>query len=351
MKSTFITDKFTTLGGLGSVAYGDPEYFREVQNQIYYNSPTSFVDSQRPSDVFESLIQSKTDYTRNLLKVLEEEYAKNGEFTDYIDVQYGPSWKNRVVDLGFSLLQRQLDSQSSYEYNSRDYFSLSLSILFPNLDLKVLDDIIGKLISRLSATSNSSLDLQLALDTILNNPQTKISTPPPDSQILLEDDPGQDFDYRGVSISTGYSTVEDYWSNIPYPGFTDPNTIPSTLRESILNGYVGYLSNSPLEALFNSVGAGSISSLNLSSPEALNFSDPFSQGSILAQLPKELQGDKGIYSISLIGEKLNGYSTFDPLTMSNGDGIDKSLIPDFEGQNSDPDGGLPGLARTFSSPF
>ena len=52
-----------------------------------------------------------------------------------------------------------------------------------------------------------------------------------------------------------------------------------------------------------------------------------------------------------MGEKLNGYTTFDPQTMSNGDLIDLSLVPTYEEDNKDPQGGLPSASRNFTPAF
>jgi hypothetical protein len=349
LKTAYLTDSFSTLGGLGSVAYGDPEYFREVQNQVYAQSPTRFADIQRPSDVFESLALSGDKFTRLVGEILEAEYAQDKEFTDYVDVAYGPGWRDSILVRFYNLFQQSLDSTSTYEVSLSDYVGRVVRTLLPSY--QNAEQLTRDVITSLATDPFSPAGANLASKIISNNPQTKLSTPPSNAKIPLESSVDLGLDYRGVSFATGYSTLEDYWSDVPYPGVTSVNLIPATFRESILNGYVGYASETPLEVVYNPIGADSIRSFNLSSPEALNFSDPFGGGSVLAQLPVSLQGDADIYSISLIGETLNGYTTFDPGTMSNGDAIDLSLIPDFEGQNADPDGGLPGLSRTFASPF
>lgn len=349
MKTTYITDNFSTLGGLGAVAYGDPEYFREVQNQVYAQSPSRFIDIQRPSDVFESLILNEESFKKVFLNTLEGEYSKDGTFTDYVDIELGPEWKQIILEQIYPAFQSAIDTNSSYGATLSDYFGLVIKKLLPQFsDQEALISIVTR---DLRNNVFSSTGVDLGAQIISNNPQTKISTPPINSKIALETSVDLGLDYRGVPFNTGYSTIEDYWSDIPYPGVTSNNLIPATLRESLLNGYIGYSSQVPLENIYNPEGTNSISSFDLTSSDALNFSNPFGSGSILNQLPEELQGDKDVYSISLIGETINGYTTFDPKTMSNGDSIDASLIPDFEGQNADSDGGLPGLSRSFAFPF
>lgn len=351
MKTAYVTDDFSSLGGLGSVAYGDPEYFREVQNQIYQQSPSRAVDIHRPSDAFESLVGNEEKVTEVVLSVLNSTYDQNDIFEDYIDVEFGPDWRERVKRSFYPLLQRELDSNSIYARPISGYIESVLSQIFLGINTQELNLLSSEIISKLNSESFSGISTEVAFLILSNNPQTKLSNPPPNSEILLKNSVDLGLDYRDIPYVTGYSTLEEYWSDIPYPGFIRADIIPATLKESIIDGYIGYLSNAPLEALYNPIGANSVNEFNLSSQESLNFSDQFSSGSILAQLPQALQGDSDIYSISLIGETLNGYTSFDPKTMSNGDLIDPSLIPDFENQNADMDRGLPGLARTFTPPF
>jgi hypothetical protein len=182
---------------------------------------------------------------------------------------------------------------------------------------------------------------------VSNNPQTKLSTPPLNSRIDLQNSLDLGSDYRGVEFTTGYITPQDYWNDVAYPGLSSGGT-PVTLRDSINQGYVGYPSRTPLEALFNPVGAQSV-------PEdgifIENTSPTNSSASYLNQFPDELQADRDVYSISLMGERLNGYTTFDPTTMSNGDLLDQSQVPQFEEENSDPQGGLTSSARNFTTAF
>ena len=97
MKTGYITDDFSTLGGLAAVAYGDPEYFREVQNQIYSSSVTRFLDTQRPSDIFESFFGTRESFVAIVLKSLEFQYLANNSLTDYVDIEFGPDWKEKVA--------------------------------------------------------------------------------------------------------------------------------------------------------------------------------------------------------------------------------------------------------------
>ena len=349
MKTTYVTDGSSSLGGLGSVAYRDPEYFREVQNQVWAASPTRFIDLQRPSDVFESLIASESELLRGVLEVLEDEYDEDSEFTDYIDIVQGADWKEKILKKFFPSLTSVLDSESSYTTPLSGYFGKALSSALPGFNFS--DDFISKIIKWFETSQNFAVGPALGGAMIANNPQTKISTPPIDSKIALDNSIDLGLDYRGVEFVKGYSTLQDYWGNIPYPGMESPSILPTTLRYSVLQGLVGYASATPLEALYNPIAADSVGNLNLRSIEAINYANLFTSGSILGEVPDFQRQDQDIYAISLIGETINGYTTFDPATMSNGDAIDISLIPNYESQNADPDGGRAGLSRTFTPAF
>jgi hypothetical protein len=190
-------------------------------------------------------------------------------------------------------------------------------------------------------------DVPLLARIVSNNPQTKLSVPPLDSRIDLESTADLGSDYRGVEFAVGYLTPQDYWNDVAYPGLTSA-VVPTALRDSIIQGYVGYSTSTPLESLFNPVGAQSVVDTGLPVESTSPTNSP---ASYLSQFPEQLQADRDVYSISLMGEALNGYTSFDPATMSNGDLIDQSQVPQFEEQNADPMGGLTASARTFTTAF
>ena len=241
MKTAYLTDNFSTLGGLASVAYRDPEFFREVKNQIYFQSPTQFIDSQRPSDVFESFLGNKKTITEKILGVLENDYATDGKLTDYLDINVGPDWRQIFTQRFYPALQNQLDSVSTYNVPLSQHISSVFEIIFPGL---ADGDLVSRSVEELEKINTSTTGAKLAGVLVGNNPQTKLSIPPPDSKIPLDSNVNLGLDYRGVNFATGYSTLEDYWENIPYPGMSSPSIIPATFKESILDGLVGYLSNS-----------------------------------------------------------------------------------------------------------
>lgn len=344
MKTGYVTDSFSTLGGLAAVAYGDPEYFREVQNQIYAQSPTRFLDTQRPSDIMEGFLGSKDRFLDLVIQSLQELYMEDQDFEDYIDIQFGPDWRNAIrksFGLGFFGL---LDSEESYELTLYDYLGLALSLSLP--ELLESDKVLTAIIDKIKQTPDMGTDIELVSRMVSNNPQTKISVPPVNSRVDLDNSVDLGLDVRGVEFVNGYLTPQDYWSNIAYPGMEDSILMPVNLKDSVTQGYVGYLNSSPLESLYNPIGAESVSSVLPSSIPQDTFTS-----SILEAFPKELQGDRDVYSISLIGETINGYTSFIPSIMSNGDLLDKSQVPQFEEENSDPQSGLTPSARNFTSAF
>lgn len=338
MKTGYITDDFSTLGGLASVAYGDPEYFREVQNQIYFASPTRFLDIQRPSDIFESFLGSRKSFKNVVLEAMENQYEADQLFADYVDVEFGADWREVVLPRIEGEFFDSLDSTEAYGLSLSDYVGLVTEQLLPNNPSQ------EKLISAISETAISQpktgKDIELMSKVVSNNPQTKLSIPPLNARVDLSNSADLGYDNRGVEITSGYITPQQYWNDVAYPGMTG-SIMPTGLKDSVSNGYVGYLSSAPLEQLFNPVGAQSVSDAPTS------VYDP----SIFGQFPDELQGDRDVFSVSLMGEKLNGYTTFDPATMSNGDFLDTSQVPQFEDDNKDPQGGLNPAARNFTTAF
>lgn len=350
MKTGFLTDDFSTLAGLAAVAYGSVDSFREVQNQIIQNSPTGTFDSQRPSDIFTSFIESESYFVELITESLYSEYTGNEEFADYVDERLGAGWTDIVEGRFMNLLRTELDSSEEYQKNLKDCLSGSLNILFPGYaDLDGLADI---LISAVKLDNLFGEDISLVSKIAGNNPRTKISTPPPNTVVSLKDSTELDKDYRGVSFVSGYLTPQSYYSEIAYPGFDSLSSMPSTFKDSIFDGLVGYLSGISLERIFNPTSAESIGNLSLSPNYVLSESDIWSTASALGDMldiPGLTQTDRDIYEISLIGPRINGFLTFDSKTMSNGDFIDTSNVPKI--LNSDKEGGLPMSSRNFSSVF
>lgn len=348
MKTGFVTDSFSTLAGLASVAYGDVEYFRDVQNQIYQNSPTRAFDGLSPSTVLESFFGLWEVLEELILNAMEEEYQKDNNFTDYIDIYIGPDWKKVFPARITQELKSSIDYVSTYNVSFLNYLRFSLQKILNNETIDLIGEILENLI--VNALKNNVLtdkDANLITQIASNNPLTKISQPPPDTIIPLERDLDISLDYRGVSFDTGYLSLRDYYDNYAYPSYNDDGIIPPTFRESLMNGYVGYLPELLLEPLINPTGAETISNYNV--PYG-TVADNTVLGAI-DKLNPLAQSDRDIYEISLMGPRINGMLDFNPSTMSNGDLFDKSLITNFEKENKDKEKGLPSIARNFTSAY
>lgn len=338
MKTGYVTDSFSTLGGLASVAYGDPEYFREVQNQIYAQSPTRFLDSQRPSDIFSSFVSSRSRLSEIFLDSLNLQYSIDPGFANYVDITFGPTWREELVRRIDSAFFEVLDSEENYGLSFRDYVGLAVSRFILNQDISA--GVTDSIYQRATQDHLIGPDISLMSRVVSNNPQTKLSVPPLNSRVDLSNTVDLGYDFRGVSVPTGYISPQDYWTDIAIPGLTT-SSLPPDIQDYISDGYVGYLSKTPLEGLYNPVGALSVSDAPGVATSAFEY-DRFAD---------ELQGDRDVFSISLMGERLNGYTTFDPATMSNGDLLDTSQVPNFEEDNRDPQGGLNPAARNFTPAF
>ena len=350
MKVGYITDDFSTLAGLASVAYGSADSFREVQNQVINSSPTKVFDTQLPSDIFQSFLVSEDHFINVIMDSLIEEYSDNEEFADYTDESLGVDWVAKIKTLLLKDLYSEINSQSQYGNKLENYFLNSLKNLFPGYENT--QDLTDKVISAILSDPALGDDIKLISSVVANNPHTKISTPPKNTVIPLDESIDLDKDYRGVSFITGYLTPQDYFSEVAYPGFENASSVPSTFKDSVLDGYVGYPSNISLETIFNPSGAESLRDIPMAISSVLSDSDVWNAASVLGQLgdiPGMDQGEQKIYEISLIGPRVNNLLTFDPATMSNGDYFDTSALPKI--LNIDKEDGVPMSSRNSSNTF
>ena len=332
------------------MAYGSVDSFREVQNQIINSSPTKVFDAQLPSDIFQSFLISEDYFNEVVMDSLLEEYSNNEEFADYIDEELGVNWVTKTKTSLLKDLYLEINSFSGYGNGLEGYLSNSLKYLFPGYT--DIQDLSREIISSIMSDPALGDDIKLISSVVANNPHTKISTPPKNTTVPLLESIDLDKDFRGVSFVTGYLTPQDYFSEVAYPGFENASSIPSTFKDSVLDGYVGYPSNISLETIFNPSGAESLRDIPTAIASVLSDSDIWNAASVLGQLsdiPGLDKGDTDIYEISLIGPRVNNLLTFDPATMSNGDYFDTSALPKI--LNVDKEDGVPMSSRNFSNTF
>lgn len=341
MKTGFVTDVFSTLSGLASVAYGDPDFFREVQDQVYALSPTRNVDQSRPSDTLLNLLGGVEVLEEITEESLLSRYGTDVNFRDYVDVEFGPGWSDRMAKSLARGILRSVDSSSTYGRSLEDHFEYAIMASLPGAP--GVNDLALALTHGFRSDARLGEDVDLMVSIASNNPQTKISAPPKDSVIRLESAAEVGKDRRGVDYVYGYLAPREYYAGKAYPdpssGFTSPSDV---LRNSVNQGYVGYPAiTSLLEGIFNPSGAESVAVTGSSAPSTL--------GTFYNSQENLSQADRDVYNISLIGPTLNGYVGFDPKTMSNGDLTDPSLLPTYNADN--PDSGLNASSRDFTQAF
>ena len=340
-KSNYATDAYSSLGGLAAVAYGSPDYFREVKNQIHMMSPTRGLDFNLPSSLFSGLYGQGDEVKSHISNALQYLYFEPGDFKDWVDVNKSNlgenNWYNSLSSKIESEFWNNLDSNSGYYKGLSDYIEMSLDtpglsippVLYPLVTSAIAEEL------RSNVAVGENADEMISV--VNNNSLTKLDKIPPDTVIPLEDSIQLGSDYNGVPFDVGYLTLKDYYNNIAYPKMTaDTNTLPTSLNESSQYGYVGYSPYS-VEELFNPAMATSLNeeegnTINSTLPQALEEL----ASSAMSKMPQDI---KDIYNISLISLDLAGFTSFDPKTMSNGDMLDPASLPNYNGTNSDPEKG------------
>ena len=117
-KNNFLTDKFSTTGGLAAVAYGSSELFYAVADQIRAGSISSPLDDQLPSNLILDFVNTQSVIEDAVERALQLEYSKMEEFADFIDIFCGGDLLKYVSSMTSSLLalvNRVSDYNSSLE--------------------------------------------------------------------------------------------------------------------------------------------------------------------------------------------------------------------------------------------
>lgn len=399
MATNYLTNQFSSLSGLASVAYGSPNYFREVQNQIFQNSITYFLDLHRPSGLIEDFFYSDELLKEYLLVSLEEVYDTNQEFQDFIDIYVGPLWKEVFIDNLLINFKSEYDTNSNYSLTFEKYLELGIKktllqysapeafqeIIPPEplyiieagvqkspratgigklkslnyssdfdeiLDMNegVIDDQVSAISAEIKSDPYLGVDFPKISSFLNNNPQTKIAQVKPDVIIPLRESIDLGKDFKGVEFEKGYLSPQDYFINVSYPKAGNiSRQLPATFKDSIRQGYVGYPTTQPLEQIYNPVGSIGAGDINLD-----DLTQPSFSNSVLGSLndiPSITPTEEDVYSISLIGPTINGYTSFNPQTQSNGDLIDSSLLPNFEDNNFDEEKGANFFDRNLGTAF
>lgn len=336
----YATDGYSTLGGLAAVAYGDSEYFREVKNQIHALSPTKTFDSNLPSSAISSLFGEGDQVRSHIQTALEELGSEPGDFKDWVDVTKdslgGDLWAANLSSKVESEFFNSFDNNNDY-YKSLDDYVRNAIFNIPNVTIPsgLIPELVEKVSSILRQDAGAGSDLDEMVGIVNNNPLTKLDNAPPDTILPLSTSVSLSDDYRGVPFQTGYLNLIDYFTNVAYPKSNgDSTNLPSTLKDSAMQGYVGYSPYS-LEALYNPGLAENMTDFSQSMlPIALSQLD---------STKSMLQPDSSVYNISLLALDLAGFTS--------GAELDMSMMPKYDEKNSDPGGGSLPLSRDKATTF
>ena len=280
--NNYLTDKFTSLGGLASVAYGSSTFFNTVADQIKRNSRTTSLDHQLPSNALLDYVGSKQVLINMFKFALEEEYDSLSEFTDFIDIHTTSLSFFSEKLVGFFL--EVINEKSTYSETTSSLMesSINRSLNFfkkaEGLEIN-LAELSSKIISKFQQFEYLGKDLEKVISLVVNNPKTKVSAVVPDTIVPLKETSLQNKDERGVERNCGTISPQKYYQNI---GFNIEN---QSIVKSAKQGYVGY----PLVSLLGE------SLLNPDSYENLDLSK-IDNNSILNEAT---DSNQAIYNISL----------------------------------------------------
>lgn len=348
--ANYATDAYSTVGGLAAVAYGDPEYFREVKNQIFSISPTKSIDLNLPSSIISGLFGEGDKIKNHIKSALQELGSEPSNFKDWIDVIKdrigGEGWASNLASKIEAEFFSGFDNNNQYYKSLEEYIDIALSnISNVSIPSDLLKEVSEKIARILRSDSGVGPDIDEMIAIVNNNPLTKLDKVPPDTILPLSTSVSLSNDYRGVPFETAYLTPGDYFSEVAYPK-TDGSSfnLSSTLKDSAKFGYKGYSPYS-LEALFNPELAENMSDMVKNMLPSVMEQLQYSSNSILSKQ------DRDIYNISLMAIDLAGYTSFDPSTLSNGDSLDIALLPRYDETNSDSGSGNLPLSREKTTAF
>lgn len=335
MSSAYLTDSWSSVSGLAAVAYGSPNLYPEVANQIRSQSVINFLDSVPPSEVLGQSLPEEI-----LTQELQKEYERGLDFADYIDS--GSLSPGSVSKQIYKKLISSIDQISTYDVGLSDIFEYAVQ--GTGIDFV-----------RVSKNLESRLpDLPLYTKIASNIAPRKLDKPPSGVQVSLSDSIPLGKDARGVDISVGYLTPSQYYNDVAYPGVGSTfNNLPRTIMSSLEQGYSGYGSLTPLSGpLSDVVTKDDVTDLS-SIPQSVSGVGTMDTIRDLTGVGLMTKADQVMYSVDLTELILakNGYTTYNPLTDSNGDYIDPSLVTNPALKNSDSESGVPYSQRTRSPMF
>lgn len=319
------------------MAYGFPDRHAEVANQIRGQLATSVLGDFPPSEIIENRLTEQ-----HIVSALQGEYGVGEEFTKFVD-----NGQDSVEKISKDVYVKILQS-----YNEMSTYETSLTDVLEYVGLPINPQRVkNHLMSNVP-------DLELFTKLAAGVGYNKLNKLPSGARIELSDNISLDKDANGVSFPTGYLTPDQYFNDVAYPGVgSTAENLPNTLVTSLIEGYKGYPTLQPLDDLLRPGLAALVSNSDIS---GLKNPAQAIAGISTIDTVRDISGlgsiginDQIMYNIDLtkIVIGLNGYTVYDPAKDSNGDFIDRSLIPDFDSENADQGSGLPYFSRPRTSAF
>jgi len=293
-RNNFLTDKFTTLGGLAAVAYGSSLSFGTVGDQMKRGSITKSLDSQLPSNVLLDFLGTETVLLDVFKSVFQTEYDRLGSFTDFIDIHSSIDHFSYLCTKEFF---RNLNRDSTYNTTASQIVGESIlgSLLREKKkeDIEInIESLVDSVLLEIIKLDSIGQDVSKVVALASNNPITKITSVIPDTTVSLSTSSEIEKDYRGTERNYGSISPRDYFGGMGYAREGD------SIRKSVVQGYVGYPLVSLLgESLLNPAGYNnlSLSDTNLSLLRELNDN---------SGIPV---GEQGIYNLNLARIDLGNY--------------------------------------------
>ena len=261
-KNNFLTDNLSTVGGLAAIAYGSSAYFQTVNDQIKQGSSTKELDYQLPSNILLDYTGTDKFIYDIFYAAIEEEYDSGSILTDFIDINTTgkEEFSKKLLETFLYNINRLSDYQDNYSSLVDEAIEETIYYFNRNSNLSVdVDSLSQRVHNGFLNSEYLGRDVAKVITLIIQNPNTKISSAPPDSIVSLYSSPRQEKDFRGADRYCGSLTKSQYYGNIGYV------LKDGSIRQSVSEGYVGYPAMTLIgESLYNSDSSDNISLRDLS---------------------------------------------------------------------------------------
>lgn len=236
-KSNFLTDKFSTTGGLAAVAYGSSSFFPTVADQIKRGSKTKALDSQLPSHAFLDFVGTRNFILDVFKTAVQEEYDAGEIITDFIDLYATnvDTFSDALVGTFISTINRYSTYSVTLTIALKDSIEKTSFKFSENTELQIDSEYLAeRLGSKFIEAGYIGEDAAKLFVFLANNPNTKVSAAPPDNLISLNVQGVSTRDARGVERNYGTLPPQDYYAGIAY------KSEGSAFKKAVVQGYVGY---------------------------------------------------------------------------------------------------------------